>query len=83
VLLGGVTAEGKRLLSEASVVAMQSVCAAIPEFAAPGSARSSVTPPGCRPADPSSIPMDPPWPARAFGRPGAFGWLAAAGTPGH
>jgi hypothetical protein len=22
-------------------------------------------------------------PARAFGWPGAFGWLAAAGTPGH
>ena len=35
---GGVTADGKRLLSEASVAAMQSVCAAIPEFTAPGSA---------------------------------------------
>jgi CubicO group peptidase (beta-lactamase class C family) len=35
---GGVTADGKRLLSDASVAAMQSVCAAIPEFAAPGSA---------------------------------------------
>ena len=35
---GGVTADGKRLLSEAAVTAMQSVCAAIPEFSAPGSA---------------------------------------------
>ena len=35
---GGVTADGKRLLSEASVTAMQSVCTAIPEFSAPGSA---------------------------------------------
>jgi hypothetical protein len=35
---GGVTADGKRLLSEASAAAMQSVRAAIPEFAAPGSA---------------------------------------------
>ena len=34
---GGVTADGKRLLSEASVTAMQSACAAIPEFSAPGS----------------------------------------------
>jgi len=35
---GGVTADGKRLLSEASVAAMQSPCAAIPEFSAPGAA---------------------------------------------
>jgi CubicO group peptidase (beta-lactamase class C family) len=35
---GGVTADGKRLLSEASATAMQSACAAIPEFSAPGSA---------------------------------------------
>ncbi len=35
---GGVTAEGKRLLCEASATAMQSACAAIPEFSAPGSA---------------------------------------------
>ena len=35
---GGVTADGKRLLSEAAVTAMQSACAAIPEFSAPGSA---------------------------------------------
>ena len=35
---GGVTAEGKRLLGEASVSAMQSAYAAIPEFSAPGSA---------------------------------------------
>jgi CubicO group peptidase (beta-lactamase class C family) len=35
---GGVTADGKRLLSEASAAAMQSACAAIPEFAAPGAA---------------------------------------------
>jgi len=35
---GGVTAEGKRLLSEASVAAMQSPYAAIPEFSAPGAA---------------------------------------------
>ncbi len=35
---GGVTAEGKRVVSEASVAAMQTACAAIPEFAAPGSA---------------------------------------------
>ena len=35
---GGVTADGKRLVSEASVAAMQSADAAIPEFAAPGSA---------------------------------------------
>ena len=35
---GGVTADGKRLLSEASVTAMRSACAAIPEFSAPGSA---------------------------------------------
>jgi hypothetical protein len=35
---GGITADGKRLLSEAAVTAMQSACAAIPEFSAPGSA---------------------------------------------
>jgi CubicO group peptidase (beta-lactamase class C family) len=35
---GGVTADGKRLLSEAAVTAMRSACAAIPEFSAPGSA---------------------------------------------
>ncbi len=35
---GGVTADGKRLLSEASASAMQSACAAIPEFCVPGSA---------------------------------------------
>jgi CubicO group peptidase (beta-lactamase class C family) len=35
---GGVTADGKRLLSEASATAMQSASAAIPEFSAPGSA---------------------------------------------
>jgi Beta-lactamase len=35
---GGVTADGKRLLSESSAAAMQSACAAIPEFSAPGSA---------------------------------------------
>jgi CubicO group peptidase (beta-lactamase class C family) len=35
---GGITADGKRLLSEASVSAMQAACAAIPEFFAPGSA---------------------------------------------
>jgi CubicO group peptidase (beta-lactamase class C family) len=35
---GGVTADGKRLLSEASATAMQSAFAAIPEFSAPGSA---------------------------------------------
>lgn len=35
---GGVTAEGKRLLSEASVAAMQLAGAAVPEFSAPGSA---------------------------------------------
>jgi len=35
---GGVTADGKRLLSEASATAMQSAHAAISEFAAPGSA---------------------------------------------
>jgi CubicO group peptidase (beta-lactamase class C family) len=35
---GGVAADGKRLPSEASVAAMQSECAAIPEFSAPGSA---------------------------------------------
>ncbi len=35
---GGVTADGKRLLSEASVAAMQAPCAAIPEFSSPGSA---------------------------------------------
>ena len=34
---GGVTADGKRLLGEASVSAMQSAYAAIPEFSAPGS----------------------------------------------
>jgi hypothetical protein len=37
-LAGGVTADGKRLLSEASVAAMQSPYAAIPEFSAPGAA---------------------------------------------
>jgi CubicO group peptidase (beta-lactamase class C family) len=35
---GGVTADGKRVVSEASVAAMQTACAAIPEFSAPGSA---------------------------------------------
>ena len=35
---GGVTADGKRLLSEASATAMRSACAAIPEFSAPGAA---------------------------------------------
>jgi CubicO group peptidase (beta-lactamase class C family) len=35
---GGVTADGKRLLSEASVAAMQSPYAEIPEFSAPGAA---------------------------------------------
>jgi hypothetical protein len=35
---GGVTTDGKRLLSEAAVTAMRSACAAIPEFSAPGSA---------------------------------------------
>ena len=35
---GGVTADGKRLLSGSAVTAMQSACAAIPEFSAPGSA---------------------------------------------
>src|SRR6266849_5249683 len=35
---GGVTADGKRLLSEASVAAMQAPYAAIPEFSSPGSA---------------------------------------------
>ncbi len=35
---GGITADGKRLLSEAAVTAMRSACAAIPEFSAPGSA---------------------------------------------
>ena len=35
---GGITADGKRLLSEAAVTAMQSASAAIPEFSAPGSA---------------------------------------------
>ncbi len=35
---GGVTTDGKRLLSEASVAAMQAPYAAIPEFSAPGSA---------------------------------------------
>jgi len=35
---GGATADGKRLLSEASVAAMQSPYAAIPEFSAPGAA---------------------------------------------
>jgi CubicO group peptidase (beta-lactamase class C family) len=35
---GGVTAEGKRVVSEAAVAAMRSACAAIPEFSAPGSA---------------------------------------------
>jgi CubicO group peptidase (beta-lactamase class C family) len=34
---GGVTADGKRLLCEASASAMQSAYAAIPEFSAPGS----------------------------------------------
>jgi CubicO group peptidase (beta-lactamase class C family) len=34
----GVTADGKRLLSEASAAAMQSPCAAIPEFSSPGAA---------------------------------------------
>jgi CubicO group peptidase (beta-lactamase class C family) len=35
---GGVAADGKRLLSEASAAAMQSACTAIPEFSVPGSA---------------------------------------------
>ena len=35
---GGVTADGKRLLSEASVAAMQAPYASIPEFSAPGAA---------------------------------------------
>jgi CubicO group peptidase (beta-lactamase class C family) len=35
---GGVTAEGKRLVSEASVTAMQAAGALIPDFSAPGSA---------------------------------------------
>src|SRR6266851_968832 len=35
---GGLAADGKRLVSEASVAAMQSPCAAIPEFSAPGAA---------------------------------------------
>jgi CubicO group peptidase (beta-lactamase class C family) len=35
---GGVTAEGKRVVSEAAVTAMQSAGALIPEFSAPGSA---------------------------------------------
>ena len=35
---GGVTAEGKRVISEASVTAMQAAGAVIPEFSAPGSA---------------------------------------------
>ncbi len=35
---GGVTAEGKRIVSEASVAAMQSESAMIPDFSAPGSA---------------------------------------------
>ena len=35
---GGITADGKRLLSETAVTAMRSACAAIPEFSAPGSA---------------------------------------------
>ncbi|HEV2537703.1 MAG TPA: serine hydrolase domain-containing protein [Streptosporangiaceae bacterium] len=35
---GGVTADGKRVVSEASVAAMQTAGAAIPEFSAPGSA---------------------------------------------
>jgi len=35
---GGITADGKRLLSEAAVTAMRSACVAIPEFSAPGSA---------------------------------------------
>jgi CubicO group peptidase (beta-lactamase class C family) len=35
---GGITADGKRLLSGAAVTAMRSACAAIPEFSAPGSA---------------------------------------------
>jgi CubicO group peptidase (beta-lactamase class C family) len=36
-LAGGITADGKRLLSETAVTAMQSACAAIAEFSAPGS----------------------------------------------
>ena len=35
---GGVTADGKRVVSEESVAAMQSAYAAIPDFSAPGSA---------------------------------------------
>jgi CubicO group peptidase (beta-lactamase class C family) len=35
---GGVTADGKRVVSEASVAAMQMACAAIPDFSVPGSA---------------------------------------------
>ncbi len=35
---GGVTAEGKRVVSEASVAAMQSAAALIPDFSTPGSA---------------------------------------------
>jgi CubicO group peptidase (beta-lactamase class C family) len=35
---GGVTDDGKRLISQASATAMQSACATIPEFSAPGSA---------------------------------------------
>ena len=35
---GGITAHGKRLVSEASATAMHSACAAIPEFSAPGAA---------------------------------------------
>ena len=35
---GGLAADGKRLVSEDSVAAMQSPCAAIPEFSAPGAA---------------------------------------------
>ena len=35
---GGVTADGKRVVSEESVTAMRSAVAAIPEFSAPGSA---------------------------------------------
>jgi CubicO group peptidase (beta-lactamase class C family) len=35
---GGLAPDGKRLVSETSVAAMQSPCAAIPEFSAPGAA---------------------------------------------
>jgi CubicO group peptidase (beta-lactamase class C family) len=35
---GGITTEGKRLVTEASAAAMRSPCAAIPDFSAPGAA---------------------------------------------